>query len=130
MNDCKLSFTCSRKWSELRGVDESVRFCDSCDTNVHAVRSIREFERRQKLGHCVAIIEEEDLHPLTMGMPEITYDVGDRLFDPILFRPVEARGLRQGCRNDAGKRVEQNWRFGAHERRASGLTSGDGLTWA
>ncbi|MBS0454624.1 MAG: hypothetical protein JSS14_25285 [Proteobacteria bacterium] len=89
INDCKLSFTCSRAWDSLQGLSDETRFCDSCNTQVHAVRSIRDFERRQKLGHCIAIIRDEEQSVATVGMIDLHFDTGRPAFDPILFRSIQ-----------------------------------------
>ena len=84
-NNCKLSFTCSLKWNQLKtGTDASVRRCPACKTDVFAVYSESEFEQHKAQGHCVAMFFDgpEDL----MGMPD--YSDGWDL-DPILYLSVQ-----------------------------------------
>jgi hypothetical protein len=61
MIECKLSFLCSRTWEGLQaGPIDDVRFCDSCDTQVHAVRNVSDYERQKQVGHCVAFLIAND----------------------------------------------------------------------
>lgn len=90
MNNCKLSFVCSKDWNQLIvGADPSVRHCESCKTDVHAVYSDDELEVQRAQGHCVAIFDCGEI--ATMGIPN--FEFAPEALDPIFFQPTSELGL-------------------------------------
>jgi hypothetical protein len=53
----RLSFRCSRRWGDLSKIagDEGVRYCATCRSAVHRVRTEVEFQQEAAAGHCVAL---------------------------------------------------------------------------
>lgn len=53
----RLSFRCSRQWSQLSAIsgESNVRYCATCQSAVHRVRTEGEFEQEAAAGHCVAL---------------------------------------------------------------------------
>jgi hypothetical protein len=52
---CKLTFECTKKWSELTGTShEGIRHCSSCDENVHWCDTQEDIDHAKKKGWCVA----------------------------------------------------------------------------
>jgi len=62
-------YRCDRRWEDLRTTDDkAVRFCDSCQHNVHFCDTITEAREHAWAGHCIAvdlgvIRRKEDLEP-------------------------------------------------------------------
>jgi len=54
-DSCKLTFECTKKWSDLAGTnDEGIRHCSSCDENVHWCNTEEDIEQARQKGWCVA----------------------------------------------------------------------------
>jgi len=72
-------FLCDRQWQGLRPTeDDSVRFCEACQQNVHYCDTIVEARRHAWAGRCVAIDlgvirREDDLEPeqMWLGRPSV-----------------------------------------------------------
>lgn len=77
MNDCDLSFTCKKVWSELDTTGFlDVKHCASCQKNVHLIDSPGELDLAKALGRCVAFEYMENERPIRLvGEP------GPRYFD-------------------------------------------------
>ncbi len=52
----QFELVCSKEWDDLTATgDANVRFCESCEQNVHYCDTIVEARRHARLGHCVAV---------------------------------------------------------------------------
>lgn len=49
-------FQCPKLWENLKRTDKpAIRFCDTCQKDVHLCRSMEEVSRHAQAGNCIAI---------------------------------------------------------------------------
>jgi hypothetical protein len=59
---CDLGYTCIRQWDGLAPTaDPGVRFCDSCQRGVFALRTRAELRLANAVGRCVALMKENEI---------------------------------------------------------------------
>ena len=67
IRNCRFAFKCEMKWDDLNETgDEDVRFCNSCEKEVHFCINDDELARAVRLNRCVAFVRMQDI-PL-MGL--------------------------------------------------------------
>ena len=61
--NCPIEFRveCPKLWEKLeRTPDAAIRFCGTCQKNVHLCRSMEEVHHQAALGNCIAIPHPEE----------------------------------------------------------------------
>jgi hypothetical protein len=67
IRNCRFAFKCEMKWDDLNETgDEDIRFCNSCEKEVHFCINDDALARAVRLNRCVAFMRMEDI-PL-MGL--------------------------------------------------------------
>ena len=65
IRNCKFAFKCDKKWEDLIETNEDeIRFCDSCEREVHFCADDEELAYSVRLNRCVAFVRE---HQSLMG---------------------------------------------------------------
>ena len=58
IRNCRFTFKCPKKWTELApivGSDRNIRFCGQCEQNVYRCETDREIALAVKANRCIAI---------------------------------------------------------------------------
>ena len=60
--NCEFEFECSMNWFDLTPTyDTKVKYCDSCNTNVHLCVTQEELDRHAEQRHCIAYFKDPNL---------------------------------------------------------------------
>jgi uncharacterized protein (TIGR02996 family) len=81
LGEWAFEFVCDKRWDDLQPTtDRAVRFCATCQNNVHYCDTIMEARRHAWAGHCIAvdlgiIRRDRDLEPAAAvaGMPSADF---------------------------------------------------------
>jgi uncharacterized protein (TIGR02996 family) len=74
----RFDFLCKRRWEDLQPTgDHTLRFCETCEQNVHYCDTIGEARHQAEQGHCIAldlgvIRRPRDLEPRRMMLGRIS----------------------------------------------------------
>lgn len=55
IQNCSFKKRCSEKWSDMKVIDDQVRWCDVCREAVYRVSTIPELVEQVRQGHCVSV---------------------------------------------------------------------------
>ncbi len=72
--DCAFRFNCPRDWNALATTsNDRVRFCDTCQRDVHYCGNEEEYLSHAAAGHCVAVLAHSDTEEgvVTIGEPDV-----------------------------------------------------------
>jgi hypothetical protein len=70
ITNCPIQFRveCPKLWEKLHTTsDESIRFCETCQKNVHLCLSMEEVHHHATLGNCIAVSQSDVSPPMRMG---------------------------------------------------------------
>jgi hypothetical protein len=66
IRNCKFAYKCDKDWDDLDDIGESdIRFCQTCQSEVHFCHDDDELVENVKLDHCVAFLNDQGF--LLMG---------------------------------------------------------------
>ena len=72
IRNCRFAFKCDKKWGDLDATEEdSIRFCNACEKEVHFCEDDEELARNIRLNRCVAFNKFETL--VEMGYVRIDH---------------------------------------------------------
>lgn len=69
-------FECPKRWDELtRTSEKAVRYCETCQQQVHLCTDINQVNRRARLGQCIAWVKKAGSEEIvaTIGLPSGPY---------------------------------------------------------
>jgi len=60
IRNCTFKFRCDKQWQDLeRTEDPKVRYCNSCEEEIHYVHTNKELRKAIEANQCVALVVEE-----------------------------------------------------------------------
>lgn len=66
IRNCRFAFKCEKKWEDLsETMEDGIRFCSTCENEVHFCEDDDELASNVRLNRCVAFVNEEEM--VTMG---------------------------------------------------------------
>lgn len=60
IRNCRFAFKCDKKWDDLDETrDTLIRFCNTCEKEVHFCEDDNELAQNVRLNRCVAFLRED-----------------------------------------------------------------------
>jgi len=62
IRNCRFAFKCEKKWNDLEDTeDHQIKFCNTCEKEVHFCNDDEELAKNVRLNRCVAFCREKQM---------------------------------------------------------------------